>query len=461
MAQGLRPSDFYNNRHSQFWAAVQQLDARKQPSDLVAVSALLSKQKDSRISERTSAELASLLDDRWIVASIGHYVQIVREKSVLRQTIERAAHIIEVAHSEPDDIQELIALAEKQSAVLHDQCAASDAWGFPLRTWDLSEAAMKTQENVDWLIEPILAQPDVISLVGDGGVGKSKSAAAFALAVAFGKPLWGQFEVRRRGRVVYINEERPDLTVRHLHTMAPALGIDPSQIAQRIVLVGRGEKPLRMTNPAAREALVRLVKQLGDVVLMIWDSLHVLHDKEENDNAQMTEVIEQFRFVCMRTNTCGVILHHTGKNDLGDAGLAARGATAIKDTVDAQFLMRRPDNSKQDQLRISQDKTRRSLVSPFLLKMEHDEQGDVLGVEWVGKAPTKAEQALPAVMEVITASAVPLKSDEIRLKLASKKFRKDNVYAALAKVRAENLAPWRGDEHRGYVYGRTDEPTKD
>src|SRR5438445_9781262 len=113
----------------------------------------------------------------------------------------------------------------------------------------------------------------------------------------------------------------------------------------------------------------------------------------------MTQVIEHFRSICMETNTCGVLLHHTGKSDFGDAGLSARGATAIKDTADAQFVLRRPDREKQDEVRVAQDKTRRALVPPFLLKLNHDDRGDVLGVKWAGKAPTKAELALPSVLE--------------------------------------------------------------
>ncbi len=90
-----------------------------------------------------------------------------------------------------------------------------------------------------------------------------------------------------------------------------------------------------------------------------------------------------------------------------------------------------------------------------MLKLEHGQRGDVLGVKWVGKAPTKAEQALPAVLEVISSSEVPLKSGEIALRLAKEKVRKDDVYAALALVRARNLAPWTGHETRGYIYGLT------
>lgn len=456
-AQGLQASDFYVIRHSQIWAAMRRLEADGIAIDLVSTKDALPKSDDNDSPDRVAAELAAILDGHWKSANLSHYVELIRTKAAHRAAIVASSEITEMAFSGASSAEDLLAAAEKQAEMLREHCAGQEHRGFRLRLWDLSKAAMEQEAQVDWLIERIMAQPDVVNVVGDGGVGKSKSAAALALSVAFGKPLWGHFEVRRSGRVVYLNEERPDLTIRHLRTLAPSMGIDPDEIEKRIILTGRGRKTWRVTDPAAFQSLVRFIEQLGDVVLIIWDSLHVLHDKDENDNAQMTQVIERFRSICMQTSTCGVLLHHTGKFDFGDAGLSARGATAIKDTVDAQFVLRRPDREKQDEVRVAQDKTRRAVVPPFMLKLEHDEGGDVLGVRWIGKAPTKAEQALPAVLDVISSAPPPLKSGEIALKLA-KQFRKDDVYEALAKVRNEDLAPWRGDGTRGFVYGAEAEP---
>jgi hypothetical protein len=132
--------------------------------------------------------------------------------------------------------------------------------------------------------------------------------------------------------------------------------------------------------------------------------------------------------------------------------MSARGATAIKDTVDVQFLVRCPDREKPGEVKIVQDKTRRALIAPFLLRLEHDAQGDVTSISWLGKARKKGDEALEAVLEIIKGSQAPMKSGEIALKLAGK-FRKDTVYVALGRVRKENLAPWREGESQGYVYG--------
>jgi hypothetical protein len=47
-----------------------------------------------------------------------------------------------------------------------------------------------------------------------------------------------------------------------------------------------------------------------------------------------------------------------------------------------------------------------------------------------------------------------LKSSEIVLQLV-RKHRKDDIYAALTKVRKENLRPWRQTPRNGFLYGGT------
>jgi AAA domain-containing protein/DnaB helicase-like protein len=453
--EALTPSDFYVSLHSRIWEAAKLFEAAGTPIDIVTVKSNLVSADTEPDVDRVAVELGRLIEHHCIAEHVPHYVQIIRSKAALRNLLRTTCDIVALAHSPQPNMQDIYDQLEKLCTEFRERSEQANPSGSLLRVWDLSVAAFEATSRVDWLVEPLMAPPDVVTVVGEGGVGKSKLAASVTLAVAFGRQLWGHFEFKRSGTVVYINEERPDLTLRHLHTLAPSMGIDPGDLESRIKLVGRGARPLRVTDPEPFRALRRLLSEIGNVALVVWDSLHVLHDKEENDNAQMTEVIELFRRICMEVGCCGLILHHTSKGTPGQSGPSARGASAIKDTVDGQFMVRRPKEDDPAELRVHQDKTRRALVPSFLLRMDHNPQGDILEVVWTGKAPKKADQALEAVMEVIDVAGEPLKSGEVALKLAGR-FRKEDVYAALKRVRDENLAPWRIAKPQGYVYGEQD-----
>ena len=453
-AAHLQASDFHVRFHALAWAAMLQLSRDGIPIDPISLRMAIQRTGASIPGETLSGDIADLLNGIPVRKHLAFYVDNVRKYSLLRKAAEGAEQVIRLANSKPDDLRELTRLAESVALALKDHGSVPGVWGFPLRTWDLSPAAMTAAEAVAWTIEPLMAAPDVVSLVGDGGVGKSKLAAAIALAVAFGKPVLGHFAVPHPGRVVYLNEERPDLTLRHLHTLAAGLEIDSALLQERINLLGRGPRTWRVTDAVARNVLVQYLRQLGGVALVVFDSLHVLHDLEENDNAEMTRVIEAFRRISLEVNCCGLIIHHTGKGLGGESSLAARGASAIKDSVDSQFVVRRAKSSDPSILRMHQEKTRRALVDPFEIRMEHDQSGEVLGISLIGPAPSKADEVLQDVLNVIDNTKAPLKSAEIAGQLSGK-HRKDDVYIALAQIRAKNLRPWReGPRKKSYIYGR-------
>ncbi len=447
----LAATDFYRTASRKIFEGMGRLSKRGVPIDDLTL-----KNEMSEVGELEAvggpAYIASLADGIASPGNAKYYAGIVKEKAVFRELIRLASRIQHRAFTgegQPSDLAaDLMAEAQRIGAVGR----ISSGVGFPLRTWDLSVRAFESVVAVDWLVEPIMAPPDVISLVGDGGVGKSKVAASTALSVAFGKPLFQNFSVPKVGKVLYLNEERPDLTLRHFHTLAPSMGIIPEEIQNRVYLVGGGPQIWRVTDPAAIKKVIEYAQEKGEINLVIWDSLHVLHDKEENDNSEMTQVILGFKGVCASLGCCGLLLHHTGKGQIADPTQAARGATAIKDTVDGQFQVRRPKDEALNQLKVSQDKTRRSLVSPFILSLEHTEQGDITAVSWAGKGPTRTEEAIEPVVQVIREASTAIKSRDVVQQLAPK-FGKDTVYAALKLVREGNLARWQGDEGRGYLYG--------
>jgi replicative DNA helicase len=88
----LRPEDFYLETHRIIYGAMVDLFNRSQPRDIIAVTNLL---RDTGQLETVGgpAYLASLTDTMPFTAHVGHYLDIIQEKSLLRRLIGAAAQI--------------------------------------------------------------------------------------------------------------------------------------------------------------------------------------------------------------------------------------------------------------------------------------------------------------------------------------------------------------------------------
>ena len=110
----LSPSSFYSERHKMIFQAMLELSQKSVPIDLISLSHHLSEKKlldsvggSSYLTELTDAVPAS--------AHIKHYAEIVEKKAVLRNLIDAADSISEMAFDGSDEnIEEVMDRAEKQ-----------------------------------------------------------------------------------------------------------------------------------------------------------------------------------------------------------------------------------------------------------------------------------------------------------------------------------------------------------
>lgn len=110
----LQSGCFYSNRHGLIFETMQELAARREPIDVIALSTRLTEKKlldqcggNSYLSELTNAVPSS--------ASVKHYADIVQKKYVLRRLIKAADDISDVAFNEDsDEIDSILDHAEKK-----------------------------------------------------------------------------------------------------------------------------------------------------------------------------------------------------------------------------------------------------------------------------------------------------------------------------------------------------------
>ena len=108
----LSAEDFYRDAHKTIFAAMVELFERNEPQDLITVTNIL-KDKNRLDAIGGPAYLASLTDIVPVVANIGFYGKIIRQKAILRQLIQTSTEIAARCYEEQDDIDALVDEAEQ------------------------------------------------------------------------------------------------------------------------------------------------------------------------------------------------------------------------------------------------------------------------------------------------------------------------------------------------------------
>ncbi len=109
----IKPTSFYASKHQIIFETIHDLVNRKEPVDLLTVSAELRNRKEfDQIGG--ASYLSELLGLVGSAANIKYYAAIVRKKELLRRLIEASTHIAEISYDEADEVDTILEEAEKQ-----------------------------------------------------------------------------------------------------------------------------------------------------------------------------------------------------------------------------------------------------------------------------------------------------------------------------------------------------------
>ena len=196
----------------------------------------------------------------------------------------------------------------------------------------------------DWVIEGM--EPGDVGIVSaPGGTGKSMLCLSIGLAVASGRPLFGQWKVGPiPGDVLYIFEEDSAATLHHrMHALAQLTNPTDDELGRLHAICVRSRPPKLLLQGAQglaqRQkdevgALLALLDSLPNPRLLILDPLLKFHTLDENSNNEMNQFMELTGQIAERARVAVILVHHTAKgksngNTDGDHQEAARGASAI------------------------------------------------------------------------------------------------------------------------------------
>lgn len=189
---------------------------------------------------------------------------------------------------------------------------------------------------VDWLMEGVIARGDIALLIGEPGIGKSWISLGLAVAMAeghdkfLGKPLHTQSP-----RVLYVDEENPELLVRHR--------------LRKLGLTDKGQANLRFLHRQGIRLDKRPELLLDEVLdwepsLLVLDSLTRMHTKDENHSGEISRLFNDgINPLSRETGATVLLLHHVTKTESSSSFMRARGSGDISASPDTGLDLRGTD----------------------------------------------------------------------------------------------------------------------
>jgi hypothetical protein len=239
-----------------------------------------------------------------------------------------------------EDIPEGWDISNALSAGLFDQvtAAATNAapWQAPKGNNPLrdrlitnDELLKRAPDYTDWLVDDLLTADELFLLAASPRAGKSLMAMTLAKAVATG----GRFLGRpvSKGAVLYIRCEDSETKTKERELKQgweaglPVYWLDKFKLSELA-------------------HLEELVEELG-VRLVVLDTLSRIRDSAISESsAEMSQLLEPLQEMCKRQRCAGLLVHHTGKVNLNNAGDidvfdTIRGSSSIRATCRGTLIL--------------------------------------------------------------------------------------------------------------------------
>jgi len=313
------------------------------------------------------AYISSLIDGIIDRPNVASYVNIVREKAMMRHIIALSQNAIARA-SNGGKSGEIIEAMLRAGMRLSTQVDTSEEMFVP---W--SKFRLHGSESVDWLVDGVIEKGTNGFLLGLPKARKSLAAAALAVSLVTGTP-WLGFPVRRRRVAIVSREDFAGTTSRRLKQLFRGVDVDPESawIDDVFWLNSRAEaKHLMLTDMRCLKTVIANLKKHRTEFLFL-DVLKVLHESDENDAKEMGAVLKRVEQIRDDVGCQICIVHHSRKawDDAMTLSEITRGSSVIAGFAEFLIGMRLVD----DELKVMQAKFETKADQsqrPLYWKVEH------------------------------------------------------------------------------------------
>lgn len=255
-------------------------------------------------------------------SNVTYYLEIVLDKYRRRQLIAGQNEIARCAWNEAEDLGDLLVLAQANI----DRASAPN-WGdrkSKLTVRTLSELVAMTFDEADnYFGDRILAAGQACTLLGPGGIGKSRLSMQLAVCMITGRDFVDMPTRGRNLKWLFVQSENNNRRLHYdLKNMVTALGLTEAEVydVDRFLVIHTLEHDLdsflNLINPANYGAVNGLIQDTKPDFVQ-WDPLNSFTDNDLNSDMDMRAVVTAISRVTRQGNPNRVplVLHHslTGK----------------------------------------------------------------------------------------------------------------------------------------------------
>jgi hypothetical protein len=365
----LASDDFLLGEHQAIFEAMRGLVAAGIPVDLITLTDRLDT-NGKLTCAGGPAYAARLLDGVPRISHVEHYVEIVREKAILRRIARLAEKTERLAWSANGDGQDVLAqlqnLGESICGIVSAHVERGVGQKRKLTFVTGAEVAAKAPESVPWLVRGFVARGAITELSAKVKAGKTTFATHLVRAVLEGRPFLGAATCATP--VVYLTEQT-------LVSFRVAM--------QRSDLVGRPDVSVLCWNETVGMAWPEIVgevllesQELGAGLLGVDTIAQFagLTGDAENNSGDALEAMHPLQQMAAK-GLAVLMLRHERKSG-GEVGDSGRGSSAFAGAVDVVLSLRRAEGNSRKSVRVLHALSRFSETPPELM-VELTESGFV------------------------------------------------------------------------------------
>lgn len=211
-----------------------------------------------------------------------------------------------------------------------------------------TELLTKTYAPRESLLGSWLRQRSFVMVHAPAGVGKSMLCMGMAMAIAAGTELLG-WKAPKQRTVLYYDAEMDEVDLQdRVRTLAEAMGLEPQDFGDRLVIVPRlGQKPgTEFPDITSAEGTAQILKDARETgaELIILDNFSMMASVEDENRASAFDPVIHLVMELKREGLSVLLIHHSRKGSAASKD-SYRGSSKMDAPLDVRIGLSHPSLS--------------------------------------------------------------------------------------------------------------------